>query len=138
MSCMPTIDHLRALGSEIDRLRVARGIRSVRALATAAGVSNQHLGQVINAYQHPKRGFTIPSDDMLERLAEVLSVPVSRFHALLGRFPDVPFPAFNHAEAVELAETYDRLSEYGRKIVQDTVRSVSEAEGRYLVDKPQT
>ncbi len=98
----------------------------MKALADIARMSDQRLGEIINGYQHPTRGYTIPTDDTLERLAEALDLPVSRLHALLGRFPDVPFPAFEHPDTVALAEAYDRLPEYARKVMRDVLRSLQE------------
>jgi len=87
---MPSTDDLRRLGQEIDRERIAARIPTLKELARRADLSHQR----VNAYVHPSRGPTMPSDDTLLRLAEVLRVPVSRYHALLGRLPDVPFQCF--------------------------------------------
>jgi len=133
----PTIDHLRKLGAEIERLRKERNIRSVRALAMMADISNQHLSQIVNAYEHPKRGYTIPSDEVIEKIASALDVPPSRFHMLLGRFEDQPYPVFVNPEAVEVAEAYDKLSPYGRKVMRDLLRSLSEAEHLLADEAPQ-
>jgi transcriptional regulator with XRE-family HTH domain len=123
---MPTLEHIRALGQEIERQRIARGIPTVQELSRMSGMSKQRMGEIIKGYRHPTRGFTVPTDDALDRIAEALDMPVSRLHALLGRFPEVPFPAFEHADTVDVAEAYDRLPEFGRKLVRDVIRSVQE------------
>ena len=119
---MPTIKQIRALGEEIHRQRLAKGISSKRKLAQITGLSAQHVGQIENAYVNPKRGFFVPSDEVLEKLSIALDVPLSRLHTLLGRFPDLPFPALNDPEAMEVAEAYSRLPHYCRVIVQDALR----------------
>jgi len=125
---MPTIEHVQALGAEIERLRNVKRAEfpTVKALAKQARLSNNRLGEIIKGYKHPSRGFTIPSDDALERLAEALDAPVSRFHGLLGRFPDVPFPAFDHPDTLDVAETYDKLPDYGKKMLRDMLKIVVE------------
>ena len=120
--CMPTIAHIRALGEEIHRQRLAKGIRSKRKLAEITGLSAQHVGQIENAYVNPKRGFFVPSDEVLEKLAVALDIPISRLHSLLGRFPDIPYPALSDPEAMEVAEAYSRHPHYCRVIVQDALR----------------
>jgi len=125
---MPSTDDLRRLGQEIDRERIAAGIPTLKELARRADLSHQRVSEIINAYVHPSRGPTMPSDDTLHRLAEALGVPVSRYHALLGRLPDVPFPVFQNPEAVEVAEIYDSLSPHLRAFLYKTVRNLQEAD----------
>jgi len=116
---------MQALGSELERLRIARNIKSIAELARRAKMSDNRLGEIIRAYKDP-RGFTVPNDDTLERLATALDVPVSRFHAILGRFPDVPLPDYYSPDTKALAAAYDVLPDYGKKLVRDAVKSVQE------------
>lgn len=119
---MPTVEHVRALGEEVHRLRIAKGIDTTTELARLAGVSISHVAQIEKAYVNPSRGFTVPSDDVLDKLAKALDSPVSRFHALLGRLPDQPFPVLDDPKAMHIAEEYQRLPAYGQMIVEEALR----------------
>lgn len=126
MSVMPTVEDLQNLGRELREWRKARGHQSLSAFARQLKLSPTYLSQVERGYVHPKQGLVVPSDEVLEKLSEALDVPISRLHGLLGRLPDVPFPAFQNAETVRLAEAYDRLPAYAQKIVQDALRTAEE------------
>lgn len=128
---MPTIEQAQALGRVIDRQRKLRGIKSVRALAKNAGISPQRLSEIINAYQRPNRGFTVPTDETLERLAHALEVPVAMLHAPLGRSSDAPYldnsaPAFMNADTMDMAQAYDQLPDFARKMMQDVLTKVQD------------
>lgn len=124
-----TIDNVKALGGEIRRAREAKGIPSVRELSRIANLGYRHLQQIETAYTHPKRGFTVPSDTVLDSLASALDVPVSRFHALLGRFPDVPYPEFTNPETYYMAEQIDRLPPLCRRFVTEAIRGAQTIAG---------
>jgi transcriptional regulator with XRE-family HTH domain len=115
---MPTTEDLNKLGRELRSRREALGLKSLRAFAVQIGVSHQHLSQLERGYVNPKQGIVIPSDEVLEKLASGLGVPLSRFHVLLGRFPSAPYPAYDNPEAVDLAERYIRLPGYAQEMVQ--------------------
>ena len=91
-------------------------MKSLRAFAARTGVSHQHLSQLERGYVNPKQGLVVPSDEVLEKLANGLDVPLSRLHVLLGRFPDKPYPAYDNPEAVDLAERYVRLPRYAQEM----------------------
>lgn len=117
-----TIGNVKALGDEVKRAREAKAIPTIRELSRRTGIGYQHLQQIETGYSHPKRGFTVPSDSVLDSLAATLDVPVSRFHALLGRFPDAPYPEFAHPETYAMAEQIDRLPPLCRRFVQEAIR----------------
>jgi len=118
-----TIDHLRALGNEIRQRRKQNGINTLRQLEQLSGVSRQFLSAIENGYTAPKRGFTVPSDETLEKLASTLNIPLSRLHALLGRFPDTPYPAYSDTETAIIAERYDKLPAVYKRIVRDALQT---------------
>ena len=118
-----TIDHLRALGNEIRLRRKQNGITTLKQLEDLSGVSRQFLSAIENGYTAPKRGFTVPSDETLEKLASTLDIPLSRLHALLGRFPDTPYPAYSDVETAIIAERYDRLPTVYKRIVRDALHT---------------
>ena len=93
-------------------------MKSLRAFAARIGVSHQHLSQLERGYINPKQGMVVPSDEVLEKLANGLGVPISRLHVLLGRFPDNPYPAYDDPEAVDLAERYTRMPRYAQEMVK--------------------
>lgn len=119
MSVMPTIENLKQLGRELRSRRQALGMKSLRAFATQIGVSHQHLSQLERGYVSPKQGVVVPSDEVLEKLARGLDVPLSRLHVLLGRMPDHAYPAYDNPEAVDLAERYVRMLGYAQEMVRD-------------------
>lgn len=92
-------------------------MKSLRAFAARAGVSHQHLSQLERGYINPKQGMVVPSDEVLEKLASGLGIPLSRLHVLLGRFPDHPYSAYDEPEAVALAERYARMPRYAQETV---------------------
>lgn len=126
MSVMPTVQELQNLGRELRQQRKAKGHQSLSAFARQLKLSPTYLSQVERGYVHPKQGLVVPSDEVLEKLSQALDLPISRLHGLLGRLPDVPFPAFEHPETLQLAEAYDRLPLYAQKIVQDALRTAEE------------
>lgn len=115
---MPTTEDLKKLGRELRSRREALGMKSLRAFALSVDVSHQHLSQLERGYVNPKQGMVVPSDEVLEKLAKGLDVPLSRLHVLLGRFPDTPYPAYDDPEAVALAERYMRMPQYAQEMVQ--------------------
>ena len=115
---MPTTDDLKKLGRELRSRREASGVKSLRAFAARVGVSHQHLSQLERGYINPKQGMVVPSDEVLEKLANGLGVPISRLHVLLGRFPDNPYPAYDDPETVDLAERYMRMPRYAQEMVK--------------------
>jgi len=68
----------------------------------------------------------IPSDEVLEKLSKGLDIPLSRLHGLLGRTPDVPFPALEDPDALRLAERYSRLPQLEREAVLDLVSAIEQ------------
>ncbi len=120
---MATLEDLKKLGVELRTRREERG-ETLRAFASRVGVSHQHLSQIERGYVSPNRGRVIPTDETLEKLAKALDVPLSRLHGLLGRTPDVPFPAFDDPEAVRLADRYVKLPKIEREAVLDVVAAI--------------
>jgi transcriptional regulator with XRE-family HTH domain len=88
-----------------------------------SGISRQFLSSIENAYSSPKRGFVLPSDQTLERLSETLDIPLSRLHALLGRFPDEPLTRYEDPESLVVADAYDRLPALCKRIVRDALQT---------------
>ena len=125
---MPTQDDVKALGEEIERLREARSAEfpTLRALATAAGVSYTRLVEIRQGYKSKIRNVTVPSDHILNQLAKTLNTPVSRFHAKLGRLPDEPYDGLNDPDVLDMAEAYRRLPDYGRKMLRTMLKIVEE------------
>ena len=121
-----TIENLRAFGEEIRRQRIAKGIKTLVQLKDLTGISTQFLSQIEKAYVNKDRGLVIPSDDKIEKLSQALEIPLSRLHALLGRMPDQPLPIYKHPETVQIADDYDGLPSYARKIVRDALKTAKE------------
>ena len=110
-------------------------MKSLRAFAARAGISHQHLSQLERGYVNPKQGMVVPSDEVLEKLARGLDVPLSRLHVLLGRFPDSPYPAYDNPEAVDLAERYTRMPGYAQEMVQGMFTIIEAAVARQSEEK---
>jgi len=121
---MPTITELQNLGRELRARRIASGRRSLSKFATDIGVSRQHLSHIENAYVNPRRGPVVPSDEVLQKVSSGYGVPLSRLHALLGRTPDLPIPAFRNPEALHLAERFDALPERLQTVVLETFAAI--------------
>ena len=121
---MPTAQDLHNLGRELRMRREALGLKSLREFARRVDVSPQHLSQLERGYVNPKRGLVVPSDEVLEKLAAGLDVPLSRLHALLGRLNDQPYPVFDDPKAVLLAERYSRLPGYARTLLLDVLADI--------------
>jgi len=100
------------------------GSISLSAFARQIGMSPSNLSQLERGYIHPKRGLVVPSDDMLEKLAVGLDIPLSRLHALLGRLPDQPYQVFENPDAVQLAERFVRLPDYAKPALWDALQSL--------------
>jgi len=127
---MSTTEDLEKLGRELRYRREALGMKSLRAFALSVGVSHQHLSQLERGYVNPKQGMVVPSDEVLEKLAQGLGVPLSRLHVLLGRFPDAPYPAYDDPEAAALAERYMRMPRYAQETVRGMFTVIEAMVGR--------
>jgi transcriptional regulator with XRE-family HTH domain len=121
---MPTQEQLENLGREMRSWRKAAGEKSLRKFAKRIGVSPTHVSQLERAYSNPKQGITVPSDDVLEKIADGLNVPVSRMHLLLGRCEGSPYPALQDPEALDVAERFARLPDYARRHLHDVLTSL--------------
>ena len=118
---MSDIGQLRVLGAAIRRRRIDQGVKTLRQMKELTGISTQFLSQIENAYVHPKRGYVVPSDELLERISRAIDMPLSRMHTIIGRFPEKP--EMVSPVAAEIAEEYDRLPEYAQQIVLDAVQT---------------
>jgi len=121
---MPNHEDLQRLGVALRKAREAKGEHSIRAFAEKVGVSHQHLSQIERAYIAPNRGLVIPSDEVLEKLAKGLDIPLSRLHGYLGRTPDVPFPAYSDPETAQVAERFFNLPQIEREVVLDVLETI--------------
>lgn len=75
------------LGSEIIRLREAKGIPSAYALAKACGISQPYVHRI------EKGANDNPSAAVLFRIADALGVPVEHFRPFILDVPADPPPA---------------------------------------------
>ncbi len=134
---MSDIEQLRVLGAAIRRRRIDQGIKTLRQMKEKTGISTQFLSQIENAYVHPKRGYVVPSDELLERISKAIDMPLARMHTIIGRFPEVPEAVSPIAS--EIAEEYDRLPEYAQQIILDAVQTaksvVAKVEETYTAQK---
>lgn len=81
------------LGQQIRALRLAAGVSSA-ALAAGAGVSRSMLSRI-------ERGLASPSIEAMERIAQALNVPVSRFFVDQVKRTDCSFVPAGEGIAVE-------------------------------------
>lgn len=84
----------KALGKNIRKYRNIAGMRQ-EDLAEACGCSNSHIGQIENAK-------TVPSLDMVVRIANALSVTIDQ---LIG-------DSYDHPELVYLKDIAGRIEKY--------------------------
>ena len=125
-SGMTTLIGLQKLGMIIKTARESRGWTQTD-LKNRTGISIQYLSGIENAYEHPKNGLSVPSDDKLIALSRELNIPLVTFQVLLGRIPELE-PLVNDREVLDSALKLVTMSPVSRRMVREMIESAYRTE----------